>query len=411
MRSYNRPRGFMRVLLFHPWLVSKGGAERLILEYIKNTKYNVNIITWFYDSNKTYSEFKRFEDKIISIFPKFFNKILKQIFRGPYFSFIGNVIKILKDKIVENYNVILISTSGIAETILLRKKNTKIPVVLYVHTPLRDAYIYDIIFLTKNKFRRKSPLSIYYKFGRILYNVLEKKSWKNINLAIFNSKLSKKRALDKNLIEEHKTKVIYPGVNIDVIPGDYSNYFLYVSRYSLMKRQDVILLAWKKFIKRYPEYRLIISGGLEDRFYYNILNVIIKKMNINNVELVTNPSYVQLKNLHANALCEIQIPFMEDFGIVPLEAVYAEKPLIMTNSMGVYELIGHLPSIITVSESVNRHIMISRVYNAMVHFIQNMDYYIEKAKESKKIIRGIDLSWKRFSKELDETLEQIVYMK
>jgi len=38
----------MKILLFHPWLKSKGGAERIVYEYYKRSKHKIKISTWNY---------------------------------------------------------------------------------------------------------------------------------------------------------------------------------------------------------------------------------------------------------------------------------------------------------------------------------------------------------------------------
>jgi len=48
----------MKILLFHPWLKSKGGAERVVYEYYKRSKHKIKILTWNYIKEKTY-DFKR----------------------------------------------------------------------------------------------------------------------------------------------------------------------------------------------------------------------------------------------------------------------------------------------------------------------------------------------------------------
>ena len=71
----------LRIALFHPWLKSKGGAERVVLEFLKNTIHEVEVYTWVYLRESTFSEFKQFNVKVIA--PKFFENFSnKFILRG-----------------------------------------------------------------------------------------------------------------------------------------------------------------------------------------------------------------------------------------------------------------------------------------------------------------------------------------
>ncbi|BFI73646.1 glycosyl transferase [Nanoarchaeota archaeon] len=388
----------MEILLFHPWIKSKGGAEKLIYEYIKRSKNKFMILSWLY-IKETSLPF----NNIISTFPKSFERIYRSYLLRGAFSLLSSQLKIEDD-----YDLVLISTSGIGELILLRN-NFKVPVVGYVHTPLRASYYWDIIWNLKYRFANY-PIKLIYKIALHSYDKLEKKAWKKIDFSIFNSELSKKRALDKKLIDENKTKIIYPGVDLKNLyyeePGDY---FLYISRYGMAKRQDILIKAFAKFSKEYKDYKLILAGGLENKKYYIYLLKLIKKYNLQDkVKIMINLPYEKIIELYAKSLAFVHIPFMEDFGIAPLEAAAAGKFIINTYPSGNYEILKDAPGIYWIKEKLYKEKMIEEVYNALKYFINNKDELIEKGKENRRFIKEKDLSWDRFTKELDETLENFI---
>ena len=55
-----------KIALFHPWLKSKGGAEKVVLELLKDRDNEVDVFTWVYDQEKTFEEFKNFRINVIS---------------------------------------------------------------------------------------------------------------------------------------------------------------------------------------------------------------------------------------------------------------------------------------------------------------------------------------------------------
>ena len=55
-----------RLCLFHPWIKSRGGAEAVVLAFLKNTKYEVDVYTWVYDKDRTFPEFKDYNIKVIA---------------------------------------------------------------------------------------------------------------------------------------------------------------------------------------------------------------------------------------------------------------------------------------------------------------------------------------------------------
>lgn len=386
----------MKIYLFHPWIKSKGGAERLIYEYYKRSKNKIIIFTWYYNRKKSF-EIKN----IISLFNRFDFLFRQFLLRG----MISLLIMFIK--IPQNSDLYLLSTSGIAELSLIRLKK-KSPIVLYCHTPLRAAYYDDILW--NYRYRFTDPLMKFiYKVALHLYNHLERKAWKKVDFVIFNSELSRKRALDKKLIDVNKTKVIYPGADLEGFYNDKpENYFLYVARIGLAKRQELLIKAFAKFSKEYPEYKLVLVGGLENRKYYLRLLKLINELNLRDKVIIkTDVSDRELKELYAKCLAFIHIPFMEDFGIVPLEAMASGKYVINVYPSGNYEILKNASGIYWIKERFDNEKMIEEIYNAMKYFIENKEELIKNGLKNREYIKKLDLSWERFTKELDETLDSL----
>jgi glycosyltransferase involved in cell wall biosynthesis len=391
----------MKVLLFHPWLKSKGGGERLVYEYFRRSKHKIKIMSWIYIREKTY-DFG--EKNVINLYDRKFERIFRQYLVRGGLLFLDRLIRRFD---VDDFDLLLISTAGIAE-LLLYNQNFNMPKVLYSHSILRAAYKYDIYWNLKYRIPNIEVLP--YKVALNVYNFLEKRMWKKVDFAIFNSELSRKRALDKNLIDINKTDVIYPGVDIQNIYNDNpEDYFLYVARFALPKRQHILVKAFAKFVKKYPEYKLYLVGGIENNKYYLKILKLIKEHNLqNNVKIFVNVSDEKLRELYAKSLACVYIPYMEDYGIVPFEAISAGKYLINVYPAGSYELLKNAPGIYWIKERFYEESMINEVYNSLEYFVKNKDKLIEKGKENKDYIKNIDISWDSFTKKLDNKLKDIL---
>jgi glycosyltransferase involved in cell wall biosynthesis len=372
-----------KIALFHPWIKSKGGAEKVVLEILEKSKHKIDLYTWVYDKENTFEEFKNYEVKVIA--PKFAQKLSRtNILRGLMFP-LGFLSKIP----LKEYDLFLISTSGLGEFISFRNR-IKGKTLAYVHTPLRAANRK----IVKWEMKRKNPLSkIFYLGAVIFYRIFEKSSWKKLDVIIFNSKLSKQRAEESKILKSKKNFVIYPPIEKTNIKNNKKgNYFLYVSRINPPKRQLELLEAWKEFNKEFPKYRLILIGSEENKKYSRCVKTRINELK--NVELKSNLNKKELENLYSNCLAGLFLGYQEDFGIVPLEIVNYGKPLIAIDEGGFVGAIGNFHKI---KEKHDSGEMIKEIERALKEFV----------KTKKKIKTENKIKDKNFIKELDEVLEKI----
>ena len=50
----------IRIAVFVPWIKSKGGVERAILKVLENKRYECDVYTFFYDKDRTFTDFNRY---------------------------------------------------------------------------------------------------------------------------------------------------------------------------------------------------------------------------------------------------------------------------------------------------------------------------------------------------------------
>jgi glycosyltransferase involved in cell wall biosynthesis len=377
-----------KIAVFHPWIKSRGGAEKTVLEILKKFK-DAELYTWVYEPENTFEEFKKFKINLIG--NKFFRKFAhSNILRGLF------LINCLFSRIpLEKYDTFLISTSGVGEFITFNNYKPK-KTYAYIHTPLRDADKEIIKWNLENRYKNIFSRLIYLSAASF-YKILEKIAWKRIDYAIFNSELSLERAKKRNLIDHKKIKIIYPPTDIEDIKSVKTkdkNYFLYPSRINNPKRQDLLIKAWKIFLSKHPNEKLIIAGNLENKKYYQEIKELSK--NISQIEIRTNLNKEDFLKLYKECKAVIFVPFMEDFGIVPFEALALGKPLIAVDKGGYNKLIEKIPQYYKIKEVYEEEKMIKEINLTLENFI--------KSKIKPKKITNLLYNTDNFIKNLSKTL-------
>ena len=348
----------LKICLFVPWCKSRGGAEGVVLAFLKNTQHKVDVYTWAYDKEKTFPEFENYNIKVIA--PPFL-KSFSRLFM------LRSLLLMFSKLPVKKYDVLLLSTSGVAEIVLLKNKHKK--VVAYCHTVLRAANPEDVTWNLNNKY--KNPLmKIIYKFVVKVYNILEKKSWKKIDTVIFNSELSQQRAERKGLLVNQQKFVVHPPVKLDkflqakIVSG---NYFFYPSRFNKPKRQELLIDAWRIFQESHPKENLILAGSVENQEYLNYLK---KKAEGLRIMFMPNVSDDEMIDFYARCKAGIFIPLVEDWGIVPFEFMSLGKPLIAVDRGGYISLVKDYPLYFPIIERIDDYLMIQEINTTLERFLQ-----------------------------------------
>jgi len=380
-----------KLALFYPWIKSKGGSEKVILEILKSRKYDVDIYTWVYEPEHSFEDFKKFKINVIA--PKFLKKLGKsKILRGLFFP-----ASIFSKIPLEKYDSFLIYTAGVGELIVF-KNHKRGRTYIYSNTPLRYASKEIVKWNLKNIY--KNPFSkIIYLLSVKIYNFFERMAWKKIDRAIFISEVSRKRAIEKNLTGENLSKIVYPPVNFQNQKkgkSERGEYFLYLSRFNAPKRQDLLIKAWEVFSKKYPKENLVLAGHIENKKYFEKIKKLAKRSE--NVLIKPNLSDKEKQELYTKCKAVIFVPFKEDFGIVPFEALAFGKPVIGVDEGGYVELIRDHPQFFKIKELHSQEKMVEEINRCLENFLKS------KSHPQKKIVFN-KITSRNFIKELEKILE------
>jgi glycosyltransferase involved in cell wall biosynthesis len=284
----------MKIGFYDPYLDTLSGGERYILSIASHwTKFND--VTVFWD-----------KPNILNIAEKKLNIDCSQIKVKP------NIFKYYlfrKLYTTREYDLIFVVTDG-SLPLTIAKYN-----ILHFQVPFQ-----------------KLKLSAF-KLGR--YNAI-----------IYNSDFTKKNL---HINYQGLQKIIYPPVKpINISGKKKQNYILNVGRFNPVKKQEVLITAFKKAViaNEFKNYKLILAGGLihSDNSYFESLKA---QINGYPIELLANCGFEKLQELynesyiywHATGFREANPENMEHFGITTVEAMSAGLVPVVYKAGGQTEII------------------------------------------------------------------------
>ncbi|MEM3399488.1 MAG: glycosyltransferase [Candidatus Micrarchaeia archaeon] len=312
-----------KLALVHPYLYTKGGAERVVLKIAQH--FNAKIYCSIYDKENTFPEFSELDVEVI-----------KKGFMGYLPSFIP---KRARDAAISGYQFYtlkikdydVVNAHGTPSEWV---RNRNAPVVWYCHTPNREAFdLYEWRMRRRNLYEKL----VFWSFIQA-YKFFEFKTVPKIEHVFANSENTKNR-LKKYLGVD--AQVLNPCVDYDRFRCDaYDKFFLYPSRITPEKRFEFAIEAFKKFSERNKGWKLVIAGALlrqrkEHVAYYEQIRSMLGDMG----EIMLDVDSKTLTDLYARCTAVLYTPVDEDFGIVPLEAMASCKPCIAINEGGPKEVI------------------------------------------------------------------------
>lgn len=367
----------MNLALYHPWLKSKGGAEKLLLEVMKRSSHDVTLYTLFYDEDETFAGFAEQDVRVLGS-----NKPPRGFLDKAVRFGIGSLLQKLP---LAEHDKLVVSEAGLGSLITLR--NHDIPVVCYCHTPLRAALPG---FRETYRTEVSSVLRPLFDIATRVYGGLERRAWQHFDHVLANSALTEERILGKGLAREEAVSVVNPGVDVDAFqPGEFQHYFLYPSRLRRYKRQHLAIQAFKE--ADLDDFRLVLAGSPQEQDYVDEL----REMADGNdrIEIVTDATAVEWRDLYQNAYAVLFLAQQEDWGIVPLEGMAAGKPVIAVHEGGFTDVVEHGTHGLLVEAAVGT------VADAMQELAQDEDRAREMGKAGRDAVQAY--SWERFIERFD----------
>lgn len=334
----------VKVVFVHPDL-GIGGAERAVVDAalaLKSRGHEVRFLTAHHDSSHCFQETRNGTLEVLAVgdwLPRSFLgycqalcAYLRMIYVAIYLVFISKF----------HYDLIFCDQISACIPVLLWSGRK---VLFYCHFP-------DLL-LTKHD----NLLKCLY---RAPIDWLEEKTTGMAHCVLVNSKFTAKM-FHKTFtsLEGIKPEVLYPIPDFsafhkpaeesmsDIIPSEESTVFLSINRYERKKNLPLAIKAIKLLREELKTGHLVIAGGYDDRVQENVQHFNELKALRQTLSLESNVSFFrsftdsQKMSLLNCCTCLLYTPDKEHFGIVPIEAMYMQKPVIAVASGGPLETIAH----------------------------------------------------------------------
>jgi glycosyltransferase involved in cell wall biosynthesis len=306
----------LKVAIVHDWLVSLGGAERVVESLLKLFP-QADVYTSVYDPKKlSILGGKKVHTTFLQRWP--LAKSKHQLFaslRPLAFESLD----------LKGYDLVISSSSAESKGVITATETLHIS---YIHTPIRyywsgyNDYYNNPGFGALNPIVRLLMPSMVKKLKRWDYSASQRPDF-----IIANSNEVKKRI---KKYYNRNSEVINPPVDVERFQlkksKDNEEYYLVVSRLVPYKRVDLAINACNNLNKK-----LIVAGRGPE-----LKN--LKKLARNTVEFVENPTDKQITELYSKAKGFI-FSAEEDFGITPVEAMACGVPVICYGKGGATETV------------------------------------------------------------------------
>jgi len=344
----------LKVNIFHEWVDNIGGGEFVIM-CLREIFPESTIYSLWKDEDISKNYFDKIETSFLQYFPKKLRRNAGLVFMPIAWMTLA--------KRAKSADINFASSWVFAHMIgKYSKSGTNFN---YIHTPCRYWWF------------SKIDGRMNFVFGSLVQSVFKKFDYyftKQKSVLIANSSNTRNRI---RIAWQLPSKVIYPPVDLDFYDFklaskvEYVDYLLCVGRFVSYKGQEIAIELAEKI-----GLPIVIAGHgpdlgmLQNRAAKSKFPVFIE----------VNPTKERLRDLYSNAKCLVY-PAIEDFGIVPVEAMACGLPVLGLAAGGLLE---------TVSVPVAGNL----VDSSNLETLENG--YLELAYGNKESIRGTTL---KFSKD------------
>ncbi len=305
----------MKVALVHDYLVQYGGAER-VFEVFTEMFPQAHVYTLVHDPENMYGAFAN-----TNVHTSFLQRIP---FAKKHHRFFPPLMPMAAEDLdLSQYDLVISSSSSYAKGVLTGPNTLHI---CYCHTPMRyawdDCHRYFSEFQYNKIVKALLPLAMNY------IRMWDRLSADRVDVYVANSHNVKRRIRKYYQLD---SEVVHPAVNVDrfkVLPDPQGDYYLALGRLLPYKHYDILIEAFRENGK---QLRIVGAGPEEQR---------LKELagDAHNIQFLGRLPDDEAQAMFMNCKAFL-FPSEDDFGIVPVEAMSAGRPVIAFGRGGALETV------------------------------------------------------------------------
>ncbi|NMP22532.1 glycosyltransferase [Sulfobacillus harzensis] len=303
----------MRVALVHDWLVTMGGAER-VLEEMARLFPEAPIYTGVVNRARLspFLQSRTIIPTFVQSFPRaerWYNRYLPFLMYG------------MEQFDLSGYDLVISSSAAVAKGVVTRAETRH---VSYVHTPMR--YAWDLY----HEYHQREARGISKKLMGPVFHYM--RLWDRLSADRVDQLVANSTAVQRRIQKHYRrdSEVIFPPVDVDRFhpSNDAGRYYLVLSRLVSYKRFDLAVEACNCL-----KLPLVVAGDGPERRA-------LEKLAGPTVRFAGRVEDHELADMMGQAKA-LLFPGEEDFGITPVEMQAAGRPVIAYGRGGVLDTVVH----------------------------------------------------------------------
>uniref|UniRef100_UPI0018DFA5B3 glycosyltransferase family 4 protein n=1 Tax=Neoroseomonas rubea TaxID=2748666 RepID=UPI0018DFA5B3 len=184
------------------------------------------------------------------------------------------------------------------------------------------------------------PLALAAEAG---WRAVDRACWRNYAEVVAISRTVRERIEAGGLWPAGRARILYPGIDVARIgPGRPAEaYFLVAGRIMWTKNLPLALEAFARAKPRLPGWRLVLAGMVDDKSRAHAEALMARGREIGDVEFRIGATDAEMRDLYEGCGALLFTAFNEDWGLTPIEAMAAGRPVVAVDRGGPRESVVH----------------------------------------------------------------------